>query len=107
MLQFGSHSNQSIMANAFSVYGGYDFKGVPWNPQLWVGYDHASGDSNPGLTGTRRTFNQLYPFGHYYFGYTDLVGRQNINDVMIQGVFFPENWITCVAQFHTLRLAES
>ncbi|HEX3152063.1 MAG TPA: alginate export family protein [Gemmataceae bacterium] len=107
MLQFGSHANQSIMANAFSVYGGYDFKGVFWNPQLWVGVDHASGDSNPGLTGTRHTFNQLFPFGHYYFGYTDLVGRQNVNDVMVQAAVFPENWITCVAQFHTLRLDSS
>jgi len=31
---------------------------------------------------TRRveTFNQLFPFGHYFLGYVDAVGRQNSVD---------------------------
>ncbi len=104
MLQFGSYANQAIVAKAFSVSGGHHFKDAMWSPQLWVGYDYASGDPDPQASGTRRTFNQLSPFGHYYFSYTDVVARQNINDVYLQGVAFPENWLTCIAQFHVLRL---
>jgi hypothetical protein len=107
MLQCGSFANQSIRANAYTLSGGYNFKDVPWSPQFWVGYDHASGDPNPGATGTRETFNQLFPFGHYYFGFVDLVGRQNINDFVLQGAVYPENWVTCVVQFHAFRLDEA
>jgi hypothetical protein len=107
MLQFGSFANQSIRANAYTLSVGYNFEKLPWTPQFWVGYDHASGDPNPGATETRQTFNQLFPFGHYYFGFTDLVGRQNINDFVLQAAVFPENWITCVAQFHAFRLDQA
>ncbi len=31
-----------------------------------------------------RTFQQLFPFGHFYLGYLDLVGRQNIRDLNFQ-----------------------
>jgi len=104
MGQFGSYSNQSIVAKAFSVSGGHHFKDAPWEPQVWVGYDYASGDPDPQNSGTRRTYNQLFQFGHYYFTYLDVVARQNINDVYVQGVVFPEKWLTCIAQYHVLRL---
>ncbi|QDU23183.1 alginate export family protein [Urbifossiella limnaea] len=102
--QFGSYANQAIIARSASVSGGYHFKDALWEPQVWVGYDYASGDPDPQASGTRRTFNQLFPFGHYYFGFTDVVGRQNINDVFAQAVLYPEKWLTCIAQFHVLRL---
>ena len=38
-----------------------------WTPKVWLYYDYASGTADPG-TGTNHTFNQLFPFGHYYFG---------------------------------------
>lgn len=104
MLQFGGYSNQAILAKSFAVEGGYQFKDLPWQPQFWAGYEYASGDPDPQVTGTRRTFNQLFPFAHYYFGYTDLVGRQNINDYFLQGVVFPAKWLTCIAQYHVFRL---
>jgi hypothetical protein len=104
MLQYGGYSNQSIRANSYTASGGYHFKDQPWSPQFWVGYDHASGDPNPGATGTRETFNRLFPFGHYYLGWADLVGRQNINDFTVQGAVYPEAWVTCVAQYHMFRL---
>ena len=53
------------------------------NPQFWLRYDFASGDNN--LTdGDRTTFNQLFPFGNYYLGWIDRVGRQNIHDFNAQ-----------------------
>ncbi len=105
MVQFGSWSNQSHFAQAFSVGGGYQFKDCPWNPQFWAYYDYASGDPDPRNTGTHRTFNQLFPFGHYYMGYLDLVGRQNINDINFQAVAYPTKWITLLTQYHIFRLA--
>ena len=104
MVQFGSYSNQSIAARAFTALGGYHFKDCPWEPQVWVGYDYASGDPDPQNSGTRRTFNPLFPFGHNYLGFNDVVGRQNITDYNAQLAFYPEKWLTCMAQFHVLRL---
>ncbi len=103
MVQFGRYSNQGIFANAYTMGGGHNFANLPMNPTLWVYYDYASGDPNPG-SGVHRTFNQLFPFGHYYFGMMDLVGRQNINDIHTELSFFPVKWWTVWAQYHVLRL---
>ena len=104
MLQAGHYSNQSIVAKAFAADVGYQFSDCPWNPQFWVGYEYASGDPEPQNSGTRRTFNQMFPFGHYYFGFADLVGRQNINDYFVQNVLYPAKWLTMTTQFHVFRL---
>lgn len=107
MLQLGRFSNQDKVAGNTTAGLGYSFKDVTWKPQLWAYYDWASGDREPGAGGTNTTFNQLFPFGHYYFGYLDLVGRQNIHDVSAQLVFFPENYVTALLQFHNFWLASS
>jgi hypothetical protein len=104
MLQFGSFSNQGILAHAYTMGGGYHFSKIPMIPQIWVYYNNASGDPDPGANSVHRTFNQLFPFGHYYFGMTDLIGNQNINDIHVDLSFFPTRWITCWAQYHVLRL---
>jgi hypothetical protein len=104
MLQTGHYSNQSVLAKAVAMDGGYNFADTMWTPQLWAGYEYASGDPNPQASGTRRTFNQLFPFGHYYFGQIDLVGRQNINDFFLSGYAYPVKWLTMNAQYHVLRL---
>lgn len=106
MLQLGDWSNQDLVAGAYTAGLGYHFKCAPMNPQFWVYYDWASGESTPGAGGTRSTFQQLFPFGHYYFGFLDLVGRQNIQDVSCQAVVYPTNWITGIVQFHRFWLAE-
>jgi hypothetical protein len=104
MFQFGSNSNQGILAKAFTMGGGYYWDKLWLTPQFWVYCDYASGDPNPGADNVHRTFNQLFPFGHYYFGMMDLVGRQNINDLHAEIAFFPTRWITCWLQYHVLRL---
>jgi hypothetical protein len=104
MLQFGTYSNQKLFAGAYTASAGYVFSEVPMKPQFWLCYDWASGEQHPGFGGTRSTFQQLFPFGHYYFGFIDVVGRQNINDLNQQFTFYPTNWITCVAQNHTFWL---
>jgi hypothetical protein len=104
MVQFGTYSNQALLANAFTAGVGYHFKDCRWTPQIWLFYDHASGDPTPGEGNTRRTFNQLFPFGHYYFGFVDVVGRRNINDINAHLIFQPEQWLTCLLQVHNFYL---
>lgn len=48
----------------------------PLDPRLFVGFDAGSGDHRAG--GSVQTFDQLYPLGHAYLGFADLVARQNI-----------------------------
>jgi hypothetical protein len=86
---------------------GWNFSTLPMTPQFWVGYDLASGDHNPGRSDTHGTFNQLFPFGHYYFGFLDDVGRMNIQDLNFQAVTWPTKWVTCCAQYHIFRLDSS
>lgn len=102
--QFGSWADQSIMAQMFSTYFGYYWKDTFATPTLWVGYDYASGDPDPNKTGQHRTFNQLFAFGHYYLGWVDFVGRQNIHDFTVQGYAYPSHWITSGIQYHVFRL---
>lgn len=106
MYQFGDNANQNISAASITTGVGYQLAGLPANPQIWMYYDYATGSQHPG-TGDYGTFNQLFPFGHYYFGYLDLVGRQNIEDVNWQLVCYPSDWITSGIQFHIFNLASS
>jgi hypothetical protein len=103
-LQLGSRGPQDIVAGAAAVDAGYHFKDVPWNPTFWACWEFASGTQKPGGS-TFSTFNQLFPFGHYYFGFLDLVGRQNIHDLNVDMYLYPTNWITVVAQYHHFYLA--
>lgn len=64
--------------NAWSVTGvlGHTPDGWKGKPRFFVGIDAASGDTRPG--GSVGTFNQLYPLGHAYLGWADIIARQNV-----------------------------
>jgi hypothetical protein len=101
MYQFGQYQNQSISAGAATVGLGYRFKDCKVNPTFWIYNDYASGDDNGGRG---ETFNQLFPFGHFYMGFLDYVGRQNIDDLNMQFSFNPTKWITVLTQAHFFYL---
>jgi Alginate export len=103
MYQYGERSNLDVSAFAVATGVGYDFQ-MPLNPILWLRYDFASGDDNPN-DGKSSTFNHLFPFGHYYLGYIDLIGRQNIHDFNAQLTLHPKRWVTFLAQYHRYYLA--
>lgn len=103
MYQFGEWSNLDVSAFAVATGVGYDFQ-MPLNPILWLRYDFASGDGDPN-DGNVNTFNHLFPFGHYYLGYIDLIGRQNIHDFNAQLTLHPKRWVTVLAQYHRYYLA--
>jgi hypothetical protein len=102
--QYGHFSSEEISAGAVASGLGYHFANLPMIPEFWVYNEWASGDHNGGLSSEHGTFNQLFPFGHYYFGFLDLVGRQNIDDINMQFTFFPVKWNLVGFQYHMFRL---
>ncbi len=59
---------EDVVAGFATTGLGYCWADAPTKPTLWLYYDYASGDRSPNA-GRSTTFNQLYPFGHYYLGW--------------------------------------
>ena len=79
--QFGEVGDDiDISAWSVALEGGYTFADATFAPRVYLGFDIASGDDEP-ADGDFDRFNQLFPLGHAYFGYIDVVGRQNIIDL--------------------------
>lgn len=102
-MQLGSQSGRDVIAGMATVGAGYNFKEAPLCPTFWAYYDFASG-GNP-TSGTTHTFNQHFPFGHFYLGWVDQVGRQNIHDLNLHLYLYPTKWLTSWLQFHSFWLA--
>lgn len=78
--QFGENGTVDISAYSFAVEGGYTAEALTFKPRAYLGFDYASGDEEPADDEFNR-FNQLFPLGHAYFGYIDVIARQNIVDL--------------------------
>jgi hypothetical protein len=78
--QVGEFAGDDVSAWTAGVEGGYTFQDCAVKPRVWVGYEFASGDSDPS-DGKVGTFNQMFPLGHAWFGYVDVVGRQNVHNI--------------------------
>ena len=103
MFQFGNRGDQSILAGSFTGGLGYHFECLPMNPTVWAYYDYASGDHSPN-SGSYNTFNQLFPFAHYYMGWVDVVARQNVHDLNGHLYLYPTKWLTVNLQYHHFEL---
>jgi hypothetical protein len=75
------------------------------NPRVYVGFDYATGDDEPG--GDVETFNQLYPLGHAWLGQADVIGRQNIVDVNAGVTFAPAAGWKVGFEAHAFRAENS
>jgi hypothetical protein len=102
-MQLGQTGGMDTVAGFTTAGLGYNFKERNWTPTIWAYYDYASGDHSP-KQGTHTTFNQLFPFGHNYFGGLDLIGRQNIHDLNFHLFLYPTNWVTLWTQYHEVWL---
>ena len=98
--QWGSFAGDRVHAWAAALDGGFTFKKHPWKPRLGVGFDYGSGDDNP-RDGTHDTFNQLFPLGHKYLGFLDLVARQNILATNVNLTFKPIKKLTTRLAWYT------
>jgi hypothetical protein len=105
-VQVGRRGSGDIFAGMATAGVGYHPENVFLNPTLWLYYDYASGDKNPNA-GNFTTFNQLFPFGHYYFGWADVVARQNVHDVSASLHLYPAKWLTLWLQYHNFWLDSS
>ena len=97
--QFGHHETRDIRAFMFASQLGYKLSDLPGTPRLTFGFDYASGDEDP-ADAKVNTFNQLFPLGHAYFGFIDVVGRQNILDLSPGLSFKPRNPFTLRFDWH-------
>jgi hypothetical protein len=83
-VQFGNFARQRHLAGFVTAGLGRQGNIAGRDSSLWLYYDWASGDQDLN-DDTHGTFQHLTPRGHYYLGYADLTGRQNIHDVSLQG----------------------
>jgi Alginate export len=76
-IQRGNSSSDQVRAWMWAFVMGYTMSDLPGQPRVALDLDMASGDDNS-TDGEKGTYNQLFPSTHPYFGYLDLIGRQNI-----------------------------
>jgi hypothetical protein len=104
--QFGEVGAKNQSAGFFTTGLGYAFENMPWTPTVWGFFDWASGDRNPN-DDTNGTFNQLFPLGHYYLGFLDLIARQNIQSPNLQLTLQPHKRVTFLAWWYIFHLQEA
>ncbi len=102
--QWGRWAGDSIQAWAWNVDGGYTFGDIGCKPRVGIGFDWASGDRDP-FDGNIETFDQMFPFSHYYLGFLDRVARQNIMalNLNVSAWAVPKK-VKAKAAFHTFWL---
>ena len=105
--QWGHWGPDRVRAWSWALDGGYTFSDATWKPRLGAGFDWSTGDDNP-ADGTVGTFDQLFPLGHAFFGYLDLVGRQNMTSVNVNLSAWPvEDKVQAGMAYHTFWLTEN
>ncbi len=104
--QFDIRDSKQVSAEMFSAELEYQWKQVALKPALTLGFDWATGDSNP-TDDTTTTFEPISPFGHYYFGYIDVIGRQNIISPWIRLRTKPTKKLTTTIEGHWFFTDES
>jgi len=98
--------------NHFAYFGhitlGYSFD-APWQPQLMLQYDYASGDADPNDNQNNR-FETLYGARRFEFGPTSIWGafaRANINSPGVRLKFKPHKTVTGFIAHRAYWLAQS
>jgi hypothetical protein len=82
---------------------GYSIGTHAWKPHLSAEFSHASGDPHPG-TGTHRTFDQLLPTNHLFYGITDPTGWQNMDMARVGFDTRPHKRLQLAADYRELYL---
>jgi len=102
--QTGSLGSESIDAGMAAVELAIDLTRSDSAPEAVLGLDYATGDRERG--GNVQTFNQLFPLGHAYLGYLDVVGRQNVIDASLGVRARPARPLRASLTAHRLRRVE-
>lgn len=85
--QFGNRGDLDVSAWAVHAAADYTLP-VFTDPAVILGYDRASGDSDPG-DDTWGTFENLFPTNHDKYGLMDLASWKNLQDIYFGAGFTP------------------
>ena len=100
-VQLGANPDDTSHTAGFFTGGiGRRLRCVPWETDLWVYFDWASGDDTRG-----NGFHSYVQRAHYYLGWMDLFGRRNIEDLNICLTTKPMKKLTFVTWCHFFSLA--
>ncbi|MFT6081493.1 MAG: hypothetical protein ACJAYX_003286 [Planctomycetota bacterium] len=100
--QFGEVGSNSVTAWTVTGVLGHTVADWKWSPRFFVGVDAASGDSRAG--GSVGTFHQIFPLGHAYLGWADIIARQNVFAVHVGGTWKLSKTTTAKLVGHAFRL---
>lgn len=100
--QFGDRAGLDIHAYSIASQFGY---ALSESTRIFAGFDYASGDDDS-TDGNSGTFDQIRPLGHAYFGYIDLIGRQNVMDFSAGISTEATDKVTIALTGHIFELAE-
>lgn len=107
--QFGevvsSGISRDLEAFILTTSAGYTFKDLWAKPRLGLGYDYASGDSNPG-DDTYETFEPLFGTNHSVYGLMDLIGPRNLNSPRISLALKPTKKLALAIDYLLFWLAD-
>jgi len=108
--QFGDVVTSGVARDlqAFALTGsaGYTFDKVVTKPRIGLGYDYASGDSNP-LDGKQETFEPLFGTNHPFYGVMDLIGIRNINSPRVSLSLKPAKKLSVSIDYLLFWLADT
>ncbi len=105
-VQAGTFGAGDVAAWMLSAELGWKPCNVCWEPRIALGFDVASGDDD-GPGGDLGTFHQLFPTGHLWFGWADLVGRQNVLAGRLTVTAKPAKKLTLRADLHVMERLEA
>lgn len=103
--QAGEVGNNAIEAGMFTANLGLKLPDLLAGSRAWVGFDYATGDETPG--GEVQTFSQLFPLGHAYLGFADVLGRQNIIDASTGIDFKVTPKLSGMLHYHSFWVADN
>lgn len=75
---FGGDDHRAAMLHAGASFA----TGLPGRPRLSAAFNLGQGDDDPG-DGVHRTFDNLYPLNHAFYGYMDFFALQNLRNVEV------------------------
>jgi hypothetical protein len=104
--QTGSFDGDGIAAGAALVEVGWKPRRRAWEPRVALGADWASGDGD-GAQGDLGTHHQMFPTGHAFLGWADLVGRQNVVAARLTVTAKPSPRLLLRADLHRFRRASA
>ncbi len=104
--QTGAFSTDELRAFAGHWVAGYSMPKIKATPRAFIEYNYASGDRNP-TSGTRGTFDQLYPTAHDKLGLSDQVGWKNVEHGRAGVELKPTKKLAMSGSYHSWWLANA